>query len=507
MKTKGETLSKLERVCVIHPDNGEIEFNGSSITLRPKTFELLLLLSSRPGQVISKAKILEAVWSESVVEDQVVFQSINEIRKEFGETDIIKTYPRRGYAWNHPDTQIRGQAESDTQSFLTSNTFKYVASTASILLMVFAIFFASQAPKSQNTEAANQELAVASHQGILILPFDVEALQEPEKWIRFGALQGLISKIRPHDAVTVFQLEDTLEILNRLSILEKSDISNLFKKSGASLILETSISGVPGDYHFVYSMYTPNTVETKSIHVKTINDGVNTLAALFDNGLTSSTSFDAEFRNSQLQQSLIAKAIQFLEVNDHHSALAFLKSAMVADKTNIYVHYLVAKVASRLGDIDQALDSTQTALKLLNNGNKKQYRNRLLYLHGSLLLSKGKVDLAEEILFEAEVALKASKDWLYYSYTQSMLGKMRQIQGEFDAAKNYFADALEYQELLQCPMGIAQGHLSLAELYLAQNQTDKAIESFQLAESLIKEQRLQQAEPVLAYVKGKFEGL
>ncbi|TMP76932.1 hypothetical protein CWC05_21090, partial [Pseudoalteromonas ruthenica] len=83
-----------------------IELNGSKIILRPKTFELLVLLAKAPGKVISKAQILESVWPDSVVEEQVIFQSINEIRKEFDSSEIIKTFPKKGYAWSCPNTTI-----------------------------------------------------------------------------------------------------------------------------------------------------------------------------------------------------------------------------------------------------------------------------------------------------------------------------------------------------------------------------------------------------------------
>lgn len=502
-------MRKFEESCVIHPEKGEIEFNDSLIALRPKTFELLLLLSSKPEEVFSRAKILENIWGQSVVEDQVVFQSINEIRKEFGSTDVIKTYPRRGYSWNYPDTVIISQDDkngiTNKLNFFSSKANAYLAFVLCLLLVTLVIFFNAQAPLSASGEQKNQIKTISSHAGILILPLNVEALQESEKWIRFGAVQGLINKISPSDEVTVFQLEDVIEILNRLSVQEKGDISKLFNRSGASVILKSSISGVPGDYHIVYSVFTPTSVETKSINVKTINAGINALAKVFDNMLTPVLNIGSKYINSQLQDNLITKAIQFLEVNDYQSALAFLKSAIVADKTNIYAHYLLAKIASRIGEFEQALDSTQTALKLINNGANEQYKNRILFTHGSVLLAKGSVEVATDVLLAAEEASKLNKDWLYFSYSQSMLGKAHQIKRNFSKAKLYFTSALRYQELLQCPMGVAQSHLNLAEFYLAQHQKDNAIVNIKLAESLIEEQKLQQAVPILAYLKDKFD--
>lgn len=510
-------MSEFKERCVIHPEKGQVEINGKLIVLRPKTFELLQLLSNKPNEVFSKAQILAHIWADSVVEEQVIFQSINEIRKELGSNEVIKTYPRRGYAWNCTDTFISSANKEDKKSaapgLFSSKTFMVSVFTICLILIGLTISIYSPTPLLIIEKQTSEQATASIHEGILILPIDVDALHESEKWIRFGAMQGLINKVQPNDNVTVFKLEDTIEILNRLSAEERSNISNIFNKSGASIVLQTSISGVPGDYNVVYSVFTPASVETKSLHVKTINTAIDELALTFNSPLGNSSldnsflepvsKIDTKFINNKLQNDLIAKAIQYLEVNDYPSAFTFLKSAIASDKTNIYAHYLLAKVASRLGDVEQVMQSTQAALTLINDGADQRYKNRLLYIHGIVLLAKGNIDLAEQILLEAEQTSKISKDWLYFSYAQSMLGKLHQVQNNFAKAQSYFASALQYQELLQCPMGIAQSYLDITELNLAQHHLDKATQSFQKAELLIRQQKLQQIEPMLAEIENK----
>jgi DNA-binding winged helix-turn-helix (wHTH) protein len=59
---------------VTGPDEVELK-------VRAKTFDLLLLLISRPGEVLSKQQILAECWQNVVVDDAVVVQSIKELRK------------------------------------------------------------------------------------------------------------------------------------------------------------------------------------------------------------------------------------------------------------------------------------------------------------------------------------------------------------------------------------------------------------------------------------------
>jgi DNA-binding winged helix-turn-helix (wHTH) protein len=52
--------------------------NNSSLNIRPKTGQLLLMLLKNSGQPINKQTLLETVWAGSIVGEQVVFQSINQ---------------------------------------------------------------------------------------------------------------------------------------------------------------------------------------------------------------------------------------------------------------------------------------------------------------------------------------------------------------------------------------------------------------------------------------------
>jgi len=511
-------LGTLNEQCLINLHTGVVEFDGVNITLRPKTFELLAFLAKTPGEIVSKTQILESVWSDSVVEEQVVFQSINEIRKSINSPGIIKTFPKKGYAWQCHDTRIISEQPGAKSGSSTTFTpfFKAmaIASILSVILIAIFVFFLFEKPKSGGeienispaiqTETNSQNISV-KHEGVLILPFNVSLLQKSEQWLRYGAMQGVIDRIRPLDGITLFLLEDVLDIVNRLSPNERNDISNIFNKSGASIILETKISGVPGDYNIVFSIYTPRTVDTKSLNVKDINEAIHLLAQEFNQITSPTTSTNLRATDSKLQDSLIAKAIGLLEINDYESALAFLETAVASDKTNLYAHYLFSKVALTVGKFDLALKSSKSSLELNSARNSSRYYNRLLFIFASASLIQSHYDVAEKVLQEAAHESEKSKDWLYLSYAQSMLGKYHQYKNNYGDAKQYFESALKYQELLKCPMGIAQTNLDLAEFYIAQGMTDQAKANMQISESLIEEHHLTQAQEDLLVTKSKLE--
>ena len=71
------------------------------ISLRPKAFAVLRLLIEHPGQLVSKHKVLEAVWPGTFVGDAVLKDNIRQLREalddDAGSPTYIETAHRRGY--------------------------------------------------------------------------------------------------------------------------------------------------------------------------------------------------------------------------------------------------------------------------------------------------------------------------------------------------------------------------------------------------------------------------
>jgi DNA-binding winged helix-turn-helix (wHTH) protein/predicted ATPase len=71
------------------------------VTLRPKTFEVLVYLVTHAGQLVTKEALFDAIWPDTVVGDGVLKTSMTELRKALGETakapQWIATVHRRGY--------------------------------------------------------------------------------------------------------------------------------------------------------------------------------------------------------------------------------------------------------------------------------------------------------------------------------------------------------------------------------------------------------------------------
>ena len=75
--------------------------DGANVPLGPRAFGLLCLLAQRPGQLITKDEMLDAVWHGLVVEEANLHVQMSLLRKAIGAQAII-TVPALGYRFALP---------------------------------------------------------------------------------------------------------------------------------------------------------------------------------------------------------------------------------------------------------------------------------------------------------------------------------------------------------------------------------------------------------------------
>jgi DNA-binding winged helix-turn-helix (wHTH) protein len=96
--------TELERVFSpfrLDPANAQLWQDDKAISLRRKTYEVLRYLVDHPGQLVTKAALLDAVWAEVAVSDTMPAICVGELRKAMGDDPqtprFIETVHGRGY--------------------------------------------------------------------------------------------------------------------------------------------------------------------------------------------------------------------------------------------------------------------------------------------------------------------------------------------------------------------------------------------------------------------------
>ena len=86
---------------VVQPSADRISRGEETVHLRPKLMDVLVFLASRPGEVVTKEELLEAIWPQLFVEESALTRVIADLRQALGDDAhrpaIIETIPKRGY--------------------------------------------------------------------------------------------------------------------------------------------------------------------------------------------------------------------------------------------------------------------------------------------------------------------------------------------------------------------------------------------------------------------------
>lgn len=86
---------------LLDPDKRSLGRAGSPVSLTPKAFDVLLFLAQNPNRLITREELLQAVWSDVVVEEGNLTQYISHLRKALGDSSndsrLIVTIARKGY--------------------------------------------------------------------------------------------------------------------------------------------------------------------------------------------------------------------------------------------------------------------------------------------------------------------------------------------------------------------------------------------------------------------------
>lgn len=86
---------------LVQPDLNATVRDGKAIHLTPKVMGVLVCLAEHAGNPVSKEELIQTVWPNTFVTDDVLKGAISELRRAFGddarEPRIIQTIPKRGY--------------------------------------------------------------------------------------------------------------------------------------------------------------------------------------------------------------------------------------------------------------------------------------------------------------------------------------------------------------------------------------------------------------------------
>ena len=143
-----EMLSKNFRILEwsVNADSNTLASSEKTVRIEPKVMAVLVYFIEHAGEVILKDQIIQAVWEEKFISDEVLTVSIHELRKALGDDAknprFIKTIPRAGYQFIAPVSSDSKKEETLAISARPSRRWAFAAATVLVVTaVVLALIF------------------------------------------------------------------------------------------------------------------------------------------------------------------------------------------------------------------------------------------------------------------------------------------------------------------------------------------------------------------------------
>ena len=138
---------------LVQPALNRISGPAGDVQIEPLVMRVLLVLAEEPGEVVTRLRLLDEVWGDAVVGEEILTRAVSELRRVFGDSarkpDYIETIRHHGYrliAEVRPDTAVPVAPESGgeaPQPSLPQNNGKrpwFPIALVAVALVVLAVF-------------------------------------------------------------------------------------------------------------------------------------------------------------------------------------------------------------------------------------------------------------------------------------------------------------------------------------------------------------------------------
>ena len=495
----------LSHGLVIRPQHHIIEQGGKIVRVRPKTFALLLALLEQPQKILPKSQLLETIWDDVAVDEQVLVQSIREIRQLFGSPDVIKTYPRKGYCWvaevqkQSVETATVEMTNAEREPTVIKSKPRYLIALTVLLAVVLVGTLVGGALVDGSLYAIGRSAPVSLDGPVMVLPVKTRLPGNDHQWVYLGAMDELIDLLASDEGTVVM---DTVYVLNAMRHANmprnytSDHVARIFDVSGGALVVESELSGSVEDYRLDYKLHFKNDIKRGAVFGQTVDAVLAELGRTIANYTGRNLPNAQVDHQSEFNSELMSRALEYMDQGALETAQGLLVSLGQLEEHNLVARRLLAQVLIQRNAPALAEKELTAAINLGETANAKESAR----LHYWLAIAQSDQALTEKALatlHQADLLASDHGDWLYRAYIAELRGQLLDQLGHIEEAEAAFRDSLKHHGIIRCPIGEAQIQLQLASLLTAQGRQSAAEDYYSRAKSLIETHQLEALKPLL----------
>jgi len=226
---------------LVEPGLNTVSRNGITAHLEPKVMEVLACLARHAGKPVSKEELLQTVWPNTFVTDDVLKRSISELRRLFEddvrESRVIQTIHKRGYRLLVPVEPINGAqstspAQQSQESRKVGRNWRMLAllsgGLAALLVILLGALYLSSKERVSGKNADPQIRSIA------VLPLENLSGDPGQEYFSDGMTDALITDLAQISS---------LKVISRTSSMQYKQTKKSLPEIGRELGVDGIIEG------------------------------------------------------------------------------------------------------------------------------------------------------------------------------------------------------------------------------------------------------------------------
>ena len=224
---------------------------GGRVPIAPKAFDVLGYLVEHAGRVVTQDELLEALWSETYVNPEVLRKYILEIRKALGDRpdkpEFVETLPKRGYRFiapvvdectvEPPDlTTSPAIEERTTEETVGSPMARSGRLWRFAIILVLAVVAAAAIVGYFRVARQRASAASRNNTSIAVLPFADMSVAKDQEYFSDGLSEQLINDLAKVSGLKVVGRSSAFQFRDK-----NEDLRDVGRKLGVANILEGSV--------------------------------------------------------------------------------------------------------------------------------------------------------------------------------------------------------------------------------------------------------------------------
>lgn len=496
--------------------NGELRKGGLSLKIHPQPFRVLLLLTERPGQIVTREEIRHCLWGKNtfVDFDRGINFCVNQIRAALGDDAenprYIETLPRHGYRFiasstitrptrhaslfapppivqtpvsgGQPKMEAQGSAEFHSRAdihvvplpvprrrLIKKTALLIIAGLSAIaILAVGVIFYVHRSPKLTEKDT----LVLADFNNATGDPVFGDALR-----------QALAVELGQSPFLNVLSDKRTSETLHLMGHPANQRVTvdigrDLCLRTGSKALLGGAISTLGSHYLVVVSAVACSSGDilaneqveatSKEDVLKALSRAASRLRAKLGEPLRSVRKFDVPVEATTGSLEALKNysiGLKILQEQGEVPSIPFFKRAIELDPNFSMAYAALAGRYSNLNQPSLALEYATKAYELRD----------LVTEHERLLISARYFRLTGELEKQAQTFELWRADYPRDSNPYGSLGANYVFMGQYEKA------LAEWQAALRLEPDVVATYENLGEIYMALNRLDEAKTTFDQA--------------------------